>query len=79
MERLFTDDLVSEMEEFPTPHSSFLVNLCTRQESAIQNFRGQLDNWFDHLQEEVKASYRERQGEGADEGNMAHRGSSEIT
>ena len=57
---LYSDDFRDELMRLPSPHPSFLVSLCTREEAAIQTFRGQIESWFQYLREDARDGYREK-------------------
>ncbi len=56
-DELYPEELRNELAELPRPHPSFLVSLLTREESAIQAFRGQIEVWWSHLDEEPRQRY----------------------
>lgn len=60
MPPLFTDEFRAELARLPSPHPSFLVSLCTRDEAAIQTFRGQIEAWFDHLKDDARLAFQPR-------------------
>ncbi|MCK6530003.1 hypothetical protein L6R50_21420 [Myxococcota bacterium] len=60
MSLLYPDEFRAELARLPTPHPSFLVSLCTREEAAIQTFRGQIESWFGKLPDDARDALRER-------------------
>ncbi len=57
---LFSDELREELDQLPRPHPSFLVSLLTREEPAIQTFRGQLEDWWGHVEPDARSFYGDR-------------------
>ncbi len=46
---LYTPELQAELADLPRPHPSFLVSLLTRDETAIVQFRNQIEGWYAHI------------------------------
>ncbi len=57
---LFPSELQSELAELPRPHPSFLVSLLTRDESAIVQFRNQIEQWYSQLGEPARNDFATR-------------------